>query len=134
MPATVTGGGLILCFFAAFLIAGRVTMSEDILSELRAKEEEMEALLNDARRQAASIREAALKSARELRSRSLSELEGELKSISDEKTNEMKQEAGKIEEQGRNEAEKLKARGEKNFEKVVEEVMRFIREPNGAVR
>jgi vacuolar-type H+-ATPase subunit H len=109
-------------------------MPEDILAELRAKEDEMEALLGDARRQAASIREAAQKSARELKSRSRSALEAELKSISDEKTREMKEEAGKIEEQGRMDAEKLKARGEKNFEKVVKEVMRFIKEPHGAAR
>lgn len=109
-------------------------MPEDILAELRAKEEEMETLLGDARQQAASIREAALKSARELRSKSLLELEGELKSISDEKMNEMKQEAGKIEDRGRKDAERLKAHGEKNFEKVVEEVMRFIRDPHGVAR
>lgn len=109
-------------------------MPEDILAELRAKEEEMEALLGDARRQAASIRDAATKSARELRSRSLSELEQELKSISDGKTRDMKQEAAKIEDEGRRDAERLKARGEKNFEKVVEEVMRFIRDPHGAAR
>ncbi|MBI2399521.1 MAG: hypothetical protein HYV23_00395, partial [Deltaproteobacteria bacterium] len=64
----------------------------------------------------------------------LSELEGELKSISDEKTREMKQEAGKIEDEGRKDAERLKARGETNFEKVVEEVMRFIRDPHGVAR
>ena len=109
-------------------------MAEDILNEIRAREEEMEALINDARGQAASIREAALKSARELRARSLSELEEELKSISDGKLTEMKEEAARIEEQGRREAEKLKVLGEKNFEKVVEEVMRFIREPGGAPR
>lgn len=109
-------------------------MPEDILAELRVKEEEMEALINDARREAASIREAALKSGRELRARSLAELESRLKSVFDEKTAEMKAEAARIEDEGREEAESLRARGERNFEKVVEEVMRFITEPGGAAR
>lgn len=109
-------------------------MPEDILAELRAREEEMEAFIKDAREQAASIRETAQRSARELRARSLADLENELKSVSDEKTNEMKKEAGRIEEEGRKEAEKLKERGEKNFEKVVDEVMRFIKDPREAIR
>jgi vacuolar-type H+-ATPase subunit H len=109
-------------------------MPEDILSELRAKEEELEALINGARREAASIREAAQKSARELRAQSLAELETRLKRDFDEKTAEMKAEAAKIEDDGRRESESLRARGERNFEKVVEEVMRFITEPGGAAR
>ncbi len=54
-------------------------MAEDILAELRAKEEEMEAFINDARGKAVSMREAAQKSARELRARSSAELDERLK-------------------------------------------------------
>lgn len=133
MPAAIMEGAL-ASWLSSFFNKRGVTMPEDILAELRVKEEEMETLLGDARRQAASIREAALKSAREFRSRSLSELDEELKRVSDGKIKEMKQEAGKIEDEGRKDAERLKARGEKNFEKVVEEVMRFIRDPHGAAR
>jgi vacuolar-type H+-ATPase subunit H len=109
-------------------------MPEDILAELRVKEQEMEALINGARREAASIREAALKSARELRAKSLAELDSGLKSVFDEKTEEMKAEAARIEDEGRKESESLRARGEGNLGKVVEEVMRFITEPGGAAR
>ncbi len=44
----------------------------------------------------------------------------------------MKAEAAKIEEEGRIEADRLRERGERNFEKVVQELMRFIIEPGGA--
>lgn len=107
-------------------------MAEDILAELRAKEDEMEAFINDARRQAASIREAAHKSARELRARGSAELDERLKAVSEEKTAAIMEEAGRIEEEGLREAGRLRERGERNFEKVVQELMRFIIEPGGA--
>lgn len=107
-------------------------MAEDILAELRAKEEEMEAFINDARGKAVSMREAAQKSARELRARSSAELDERLKALYDEKTAAMKEEARRIEEEGRIEADRLRERGERNFEKVVQELMRFIIEPGGA--
>ena len=106
-------------------------MPDDILAELRAKEEELEARINEARREAASIREAALKSARELRAGSISGLEGELKAFADSRTREMNEEAASIEEKGREEALRLKALGERNFERAVEEVMKFIRVQRG---
>jgi vacuolar-type H+-ATPase subunit H len=61
-------------------------MPEDILAELRAKEQQMEALISDARGEAASIREAALQSAREIKARGLSELDEELRPGAEEKT------------------------------------------------
>lgn len=112
----------------------RGVMAEDILAGLRAKEEEMEALLKGARQEAASVREAALKSARELKDRSRAELEEELRRTYEARIREAALEAERIEEQGRVEAERLRARGERNFEKVVSEVMRFIKEPHGAGR
>lgn len=106
-------------------------MPDDILAELRAKEEELEARINEARREAASIREAALKSARESRALSISGLEGELKAFADSRIREMNEEAARVEEKGREEASRLKALGESNFEKAVEEVMKFIRVQRG---
>lgn len=102
------------------------------MAELRAKEQQMEARISDARSEAASIREAALKSAREIKARGLADIDEELKRVAEEKINLMKDEAARIEDEGRNDAAALKALGEKNFEKVVEEVMRFVREPHGA--
>lgn len=42
-------------------------MPEDILAELRVREEEMEALLDRARKEAAAIREEASRTSREIR-------------------------------------------------------------------
>lgn len=109
-------------------------MPEDILAGLRAKEEEMEALLAGARREAASIREAALASARSLKEKRRSELDSELEKSYEAGMRETVEEAGRIEEEGRLTAERLKAKGERNFEKTVAEVMRYIREPHGARR
>ncbi|MCC6501572.1 MAG: hypothetical protein IT362_00365 [Deltaproteobacteria bacterium] len=106
-------------------------MPEDILAELRAKEVELEARINEARREASSIREAALKSARDIKAAGASELEGELKAFIDERTREMNDEAASIEEKGRQEALRLKEIGERNFERAVEEVVKFIKQPRG---
>jgi hypothetical protein len=53
-----------------------------------------------------------------------------LRLASEEKIKKMKDEAARIEDEGRLDVAELKARGERNFERVVEEVMRFIREPH----
>lgn len=106
-------------------------MPEDILAGLRAKEEEMEALLNNARREAASIREAALQSARSLKEKLRSELEEELKKTYESRMKETLEEAGRIEEEGRIEAERLREKGEKNLGKVVAEVVSFVKGHHG---
>jgi len=107
-------------------------MAGDILAELRAKEDELEARVNVARREAASIREAALKSAREKKAAAFSELDSELKSFVEARTKEMNEEAAVIEEKGREEASRLRAVGERNFEKAVDEIVRLIRAQGGA--
>lgn len=107
-------------------------MAGDILAELRAKEDELEARVNEARREAASIREAALKSAREKKAAAFSELETEITSFVEARTKEMNEEAAAIEEKGRGEAARLRGVGERNFEKAVDEIVRLIRAQGGA--
>jgi len=107
-------------------------MAVDILAGLRAKEDELEARVNEARREAASIREAALKSAREKKAAAFLELETEIESFVEARTKEMTAEAAVIEEKGREEAARLRAVGERNFEKAVDEIVRLIRAQGGA--
>lgn len=106
-------------------------MPEDILAELRAKEVELEARINEARGQAASIREAALRGARDIKAAGALELDSGLKAFIDARTGEMNDEAASIEEKGRQEALRLKEIGERNFERAVEEVVKFIKQPRG---
>lgn len=107
-------------------------MAGDILAELRAKEDELEARVNEARREAASIRETALKSAREMKAAAVLELESELKSFVEARTKEMNEEAAVIEEKGREEAARLRAVGERNFEKAVDGIVKLVRAQSGA--
>lgn len=104
-------------------------MPEDILAELRAKEEEMEALLEQARKQAASIRDEASRTARGIRESARSGSMEEVRAFEEAERALIEDEAGKIEEKGRQEAQELRAKGERNMEKVVAEVMRFLMEP-----
>lgn len=106
-------------------------MPEDVLAQLRAKEDELEARVSEARSQAASIRESALKSAREMKAAAVEELESEIKSFIEARTKEMNEEAAVIEENGRQEALRLKAVGERNFEKAVDGIVEFIKERRG---
>ncbi|MDP2689929.1 MAG: hypothetical protein Q8P48_07430 [Deltaproteobacteria bacterium] len=107
-------------------------MPEDILSDLKAKEEELEVLLEGARTKALAIREEALRKARELKEAKAVELESELAAISEEREAAIREEAGRIEREGEAAAAKLKATGEKNMDRAVEEVIRFITGAGGA--
>lgn len=101
-------------------------MPEDILSELRAREEEMEELINEARRQAARIREEASRSARELKESKLREAEEEARGIESSGRAAIEREAMGVEEEGRREAEALRLKGEGNRDRAVAEVVRFL--------
>ncbi len=110
----------------------RLRMPEDIFSDLKAKEEELEVLLEGARTKALAIREEALRKARELKEAKAVELESELAAISEEREAAIREEAERIEREGEAAAAKLKATGEKNMDRAVEEVIRFITGAGGA--
>lgn len=101
-------------------------MPEDILAELRAREEEMEALLDQSRKEAVSIRDEALRSSREIRDSAKAKSMEEVRALEDSGRALIEDEAERIEERGRAEAAELRAKGERNMEKVVSEVMRFL--------
>lgn len=101
-------------------------MSVDILEELKKKEEAMEALINEAKKRASVIREASIKSARELKAVRLREIDAELKGLSDKSEEGLKKEVSSIEEAGKRDAEALEQKGEARKEKAIEEVMRTL--------
>ncbi|MBI2414131.1 MAG: hypothetical protein HYV24_13085 [Deltaproteobacteria bacterium] len=101
-------------------------MAVDILEELKRKEEAMEALINDAKKRASAIREASLKSAKELKAVKLKDIEAELSLLSEASEKGLKHEISSIEEAGKRDAEALKKKGEANREKAIEEVMRTL--------
>lgn len=101
-------------------------MAEDILAELREKEDEMEALISEAREKAAHMREEALKSARAISEKASAEADEEVRAILSSERASIAQEASRIEEDGSKEADRLREKGLRNTEKVVSEVMRFL--------
>ncbi|MBI1912546.1 MAG: hypothetical protein HYS21_11170 [Deltaproteobacteria bacterium] len=107
-------------------------MPEDILEKLRAKEEEMEALINDARKKAAIIREGAAKTAKELKADRIREIEEELKRISSIAEVEMQKEVARIEEQAQKDVEDIRKKGAERKDKAVKEVIKAVLESMGA--
>lgn len=101
-------------------------MPEDILEELKAKEEEMEALINDAKRRASVIKEGAVKAARELKSASLRDMEKDIKELASRDEAAITEEVKRIEEESKKSAEGLKIKGLSMRDKAVEEVIRII--------
>lgn len=101
-------------------------MTVDILDELKRKEEAMEALINDAKKRGSVIREASIKSARELKAVKLRGIEAELKGLSDKSGEGLKEEVSSIEEAGKRDAEALEQKGEARKEKAIEEVARIL--------
>lgn len=106
-------------------------MSEDILERLKSKELEMEEFLNEARRKAASIKEDALRTAREVRSARTKEMERELSEQAVMEKEAALKEAQSIEKEAVKLAGDLKKKGEARKDKAVAGVVRFIIEGLG---
>ena len=101
-------------------------MPGDILEELKRKEEEMEALINGSRKMAFTIRETALKNARELKASRQSEIDRELKERAASFEEGLKKEIEGIEEAGRRDAESLKDAGRARMETAIEDVVKAL--------
>lgn len=101
-------------------------MNEDIIDRLKVKEEEMEALINEAKKKASGIMEDAVRKARELKNIRIREIDEELRKISAIEEESIRNEAAKIEEEGRMATEDLRRRGEERKDRAVKEVIRFI--------
>ncbi len=106
-------------------------MAEDILEQLKSKEDEMEALINEARRKASSIKEDALRKAKEIKSARMKETEEEFSGIIARKTEAAALEAASIEADAGARAGKLRGLVAEQKDKAVKEVVRFINEGLG---
>jgi len=106
-------------------------MPQDMLSDLKAKEEELDALIEGARQKAASIREQARKKVDEIRASHAAAIEQELTELRKKKDERIRAEVAGIEKQSETEVEDLKARCEANIDRAVAEVTRLISGEDG---
>jgi len=107
-------------------------MPEDILSDLKAKEDELDALVEAARLKAASIRDEARRKADELKAAHASSIEAELETLRLEREKATGEEVEKIERASDAAVEELKALCGKNMDRAISDVTRLISGENGA--
>jgi len=100
----------------------------DVLDRLKSKEDEMEALIAEARRSAAAIREEAAARAKRIVEDAAAALEPELEKMTEKAREEVAREVRSMEDQARREAEELRKRGAARKDEAVEAVVRFVME------
>ncbi|MBI5970430.1 MAG: hypothetical protein HY884_04685 [Deltaproteobacteria bacterium] len=103
-------------------------MSDDVLVRLKAKEEEIEAAINIAKMQAASIKEGALKKAREVKLSSLKRLDEDARALAAMQGEELKNLSAKMDAEAGSKAAELRKIGLKNMDEAVETVLRRVME------
>lgn len=101
-------------------------MSTDILEGLRAKEEEMAALIEQARLKAVAIRESAVRQAKEIKTAREIEAQALIREAAIEQESLMRQEADAVEAQAQETARTLRAKGGSRLEEAVEFVVRTV--------
>ena len=104
------------------------TQHDDVLDRLKAKEDEMEARIQEARSRASAIKEGALTKVREIKTASQSELDSEIERIVAARTAEIEAEVAGIDAQAGRDAEELKNRGLRRRDKAISEAVRFVME------
>ncbi len=110
----------------SFNHTGGGVMSTDILEGLRAKEEEMAAIIEQARLKAIAIREAAVRHAKEIKTAREIEAQALIRSAAIEQESLMRQEAGEVEAKAVEAAKALRAQGASSLEEAVEFVVRTV--------
>lgn len=103
-------------------------MQDNVIDRLRAKEEEMEALVAAARSRAAFIRVEALKKAAEARSSGLAALEDEIQRLGAEFEADIKKDIAEIEKDAGREAAALREKGGQKTEAAIRQAAKFIME------
>lgn len=101
---------------------------ENIIDEIKVKEEEMEALLREAKENSRAVREDALRKAKEIRGSMLEAFEAEMRSaasIDEARTDERSRE---ILTEAREDAKLLAAKAASRMESAVQELMRIVME------
>lgn len=110
----------------AFVTAG--DPMENIIDKLKVKEDEMEAMLQEARDKARSIREDALRKAKEINGAMLEAFETEMRSAASLEQAKTDEEAARIVDEARNSAKLLAERAGGRMDAAVQEVMRIVTE------
>lgn len=105
--------------------------ADDVLNKLKIKEEEMEALIEESKKRAASIKEDAIRKAIEIKDSAIKGLETELASIAVRERARTAEEVKAIEERAAEEAEDLRSLGLGRKSEAVEAVVRFLLEGIG---
>ncbi|MFQ5465633.1 MAG: hypothetical protein ACE5EI_06870 [Thermodesulfobacteriota bacterium] len=100
----------------------------NVLDRLKSKEDEMEALIAEARRSAAAIREEAAARAKRIIEDAAVALEPELEEMTEKARSEVAREVRSMEDRSRREAEELRKRGAAKKAEAVEAVVRFVME------
>ncbi len=103
-------------------------MKDDVLDRLKSKEEEIEAAINAAKRQAASIKEGALKKAREFKLSGLKRLDEEARALAARQGEELKKLSEKMDAEAAAKAAELRRTGLQNMDKAIEAVLRRVTE------
>jgi vacuolar-type H+-ATPase subunit H len=98
----------------------------DVLESLKHKEEELDALLREARKKASRIKEDALIKAEALRISKSKELNAMLEEYKKGEMEKIDKEAEAILTEAEKQAEEVRLRAGKNIEKVVELVVRHV--------
>lgn len=101
-------------------------MSTDILEGLRAKEEEMAAMIEQARLKAVAIRESAVRQAKEIKTAREIEAQALIREAAVEQESLMRQEAGEVEAKALETAKALTVKGGSRLEEAVEFVVRTV--------
>lgn len=103
-------------------------MKDDVLDRLKSKEEEIEAAINAAKRQAASIKESALKKAREFKLSGLKRLDEEARALAARQGAELKDLSEKMDAETEAKAAELTRLGLQNMDRAIEAVLKRVTE------
>lgn len=101
-------------------------MSTDILEGLRAKEEEMAVVIEQARLKAVAMREAAVRQAKEIKTAREIEAQALIREAAIEQESLMRQEVGEVEAKAIEAARALTDKGTLRLEEAVELVVRTV--------
>lgn len=112
-------------------LTGNKSMAEDIINRLKGKEDEFEAMIADARKRAAAIKDDALKKAKEFKAARFGEIQDAVKAESSAIEDEIAREAGRIEEEAAAKAACIRDIGGEKMDSAVREVLKRVAEGIG---
>ncbi|OGQ50731.1 MAG: hypothetical protein A3J24_09440 [Deltaproteobacteria bacterium RIFCSPLOWO2_02_FULL_53_8] len=98
-------------------------MAEDLIDRLKRKEDEFEALITDAKRSAAAIKDDAIKRVKEMKAVRRSAIEDAIRAEAATMQEQTRLEAAHIEHEARLQADRIRSRGRAQLDAAVNEVL-----------